>query len=135
MKRSVQILLVVLTALLLAPTIAQAQKVVNLEPTKYGVTLNAFGEVSIERIQRAGMKTIEVFTLATHSDIPNREALAVEVETKSGIVQIGELRMLLTMGTMEKWSSVEPSPVFPIDQIFSVTVRYGKEAVLVGYFF
>lgn len=133
MKRS--ILLVILTALILIPTIAQAQKVINLEPTKYGETLKANGEASIERIQRTGMKAMEVFTLAVHSDIANREALAIEVETKSGVSQIGEVRMLLSLGTMEKWSSVEPSPVFPIDQIFSITVRYGKEAVLVGYFF
>ncbi len=135
MKRSISILLVVLTALILVPTIAQAQKVINLEPTKYGATLNANGEASIERIQRAGMKPMEVFTLAVHSDIANRDALAVEIETKSGVFQIGELRMLLSLGTMEKWSSVEPSQVFPIDQLLSITVRYGKKAVLVGYFF
>ncbi len=134
MKRSVPILLLVLTALLLVPAIAQAQKVIDLEPTKYGVMLNANAQASMERLPRIGMKTMEIFTLAVHSDIPNREALAIEVETKSGVFQIGELRMLLSMGTMEKWNTIEPSPVFPLDEILSITVRYGKEAVLVGYF-
>jgi len=35
---------------------------------------------------------------------------------------------------MEKWSSVEPSPVFPIDELIAITVRYGKEDILYGYF-
>lgn len=134
MKRSVPVLLLVLFALLLVPTIAQAQKMIDLEPTKYGAMLNANGQASMERLPRSGMKTMEIFTLAVHSDIPNREALAIEVETQSGVYQLGELRMLLSMGTMEKWNTIEPSPIFPLDEMISITVRYGKNAVLVGYF-
>lgn len=134
MKRSVPVLLLVLAALLLVPSIAQAQKVIDLEPTKYGAMLNANGQASMERLPRSGMKTMEIFTLAVHSDIPNREALAIEVVTQSGVYQIGELRMLLSMGTMEKWNTVEPSPIFPLDDMISITVRYGKNALLVGYF-
>jgi len=132
MKRS--ILLLILTALILVPTIAQAQKPIPLEPTKYGETLNANGEAMVEWLPREKDKAIEVFTLAVHADVANREALSISIETKDGVYEIGELRMLLSMGTMDKWSSVEPSPVFPIDNLIAITVRYGKEDILYGYF-
>ncbi len=134
MRRSLPIFLLILTAMLLLPAIAQAQKVITLEPTRFGLTVNANGEASLERLPRDGWKALEIFTIAVHADIPNRDALAIEVETKGGVFQLGELRMLLSMGTMEKWNSIEPSPVFPIDQISKITVRYGKTAILVGYF-
>ncbi len=132
MKRSV--LLLILTALILVPTIAQAQKPITLEPTKFGYTINANGEAMTEWLPRGNDKAIEVFTLAVHADVANREALSISVETKSGVYEIGELRMLLSMGTMEKWSSIEPSPVFPIDGLIAITVRYGKTDILYGYF-
>src|SRR4029079_16429186 len=71
MKRS--ILLLILTALILVPTIAQAQKPIPLEPTKYGETLNANGEAMTEWLPREKDKAIEVFTLAVHADVANRE--------------------------------------------------------------
>jgi len=88
----------------------------------------------VEWLLREKDKAIEVFTLAVHADVANREALSISIETKDGVYEIGELRMLLSMGTMDKWSSVEPSPVFPIDNLIAITVRYGKEDILYGYF-
>lgn len=132
MKRLLPILLLVLTALLVAPMIAQAQKVVPLEPTKYGEQLKAFGDVSLEIVSRD--KTMEIFTLAVHADIPNRDALSISVVTTRGVFEIGSLRMLLTMGNMEKWNTVEPSEVFPVEEILSIIVRHGKEDVLIGSF-
>jgi len=132
MKRS--LFLLILAALILVPSIVQAQKPVLLEPTKFGTTLNANGEAMAEWLPRGADKAIQVFTLAIHADVANREALSVSIETKSGVYEIGDLRMLLSMGTMEKWSSVEPSPVFPIDELVAITVRYGKIDILYGYF-
>jgi hypothetical protein len=131
MKRFIPLL--VLAALLLIPMLAQAQRPITLEPTKYGVTINASGE-ALREILPVGEKEIQVFTLAVHADVANREALSISIETKRGVFELGDLRMLLSMGAMEKWDTIEPSPVFPVDQLITITVRYGKTDILYGYF-
>ena len=131
MKRIVWL---VLLAILAIPVAAMAQadfsQTIVMTPTKYGANLNAAGKVSLE----VTAKGIEIFTACATADVANRTILTVQVSRKQETFEIGAVRMLLGMGTFEQWSTVDPSPVFPLGEIGQVTVFHGKEVILEGSF-
>ena len=132
MRRALPLLLLFA---LLVPSLAVAQtdefsRLVQFKVTKYGELLNAHGAVMIERTG----KGIEIFTLAVEANVPNRSMLTVSAMTKRGVFVIAPLRTLLGMGTMEVWDTIEPSEVFPLDELIWVRVRDGKWLMLEATF-
>jgi len=131
MKRIVWLVLLAMFAIPIA-ALAQADysKVVELSPTKYGMTLGAAGKVSIE----VTSKGIEIFTISAMAETANRTVLTVQIYRRGVNFEIGDVRMLLGMGTLEQWSTVNPSPVFPVTELQGVIVYQGKEVILEGSF-
>jgi len=131
MKRIVWL---VLLAILAIPVAAMAQadfsQTIELTPTKYGSSLGAAGKAGIEMTP----KGLEIFTISAMAEVDNRTVLTVQISRRDGYFEIGGLRMLLGMGTFEQWSSVNPSPVFPVTTLKAVVVYQGKEAILEGSF-
>jgi len=131
MKRIVWLMLLAMLAIPVA-ALAQADfsQTLVLTPTKYGETLNAMGKVSLE----VTPKGMEIFTACATADVANRTVVTIQISRKQETFEIGAVRMLLGMGTFEQWSTVDPSPVFPLGDIQQVTVFHGKEAILEGSF-
>ena len=131
MKRIVWLMLLAMLAIPVA-ALAQADfsQVIALTPTKYGESIGALGKASIE----VNPKGIEIFTICAVADVANRTVFTVQVSRKQETFEVGAVRMLLGMGTFEQWSTVDPSPVFPLGEIRHVTVYQGKNAVLEGTF-
>ena len=131
MKRIVWLVLLAMFAIPVA-ALAQADfsQTIELIPTKLGSTLGAVGKASIEMTP----KGLEIFTVSAMAEVGNRTVLTVQISNQEGSFDIGTLRMLLGMGTFEQWSTVDPSPVFPLGEIGQVTVFHGKEVILEGSF-
>ena len=122
-----------LAAALFLPTLSSAQIKPNeavFTQTRAGQAVNATGSVMIEDLGRG----LEVFTVSISAALANRDNLRIEVFTKEGAIDVGTLRMLLGRGTREIWSSIEPSKIFPLANVYRVIIWRGKVALLVADF-
>lgn len=101
------------------------KETVKMQTTEYGAQSKAFGYCSIAR-----GNGVEMFGVRVFADLPDDSNLIVEVTTPKGTFEIGTIRMFLGSGALVLYSSLQPSPAFPLLDVQAVTVHDTKDKLL-----
>jgi hypothetical protein len=102
------------------------RRVVQLTPTEAGDALNAQGVVQY------GIKNgVEYFGVRVFADLPDGAVVDIRVRDQKGQeFAVAKLEMFLGSGSMQVWSSKDPSDVFPVTDLSGVSVYEGGMMIL-----
>lgn len=113
------VLLIAATAGAAGPDVkGDFKETVKLVTSDYGLQFKAFGYCTVAR-----GNGVEMFGVRVFADLPDDTNLIVEVSNDLGTFEVGTIRMFLGSGSLVMYSSLAPSPAFPLSGVTAVTVH------------
>jgi hypothetical protein len=103
------------------------KETVKLVTSEYGLQYKAFGYCTVAR--GGG---VEMFGIRVFADLPDGTNLIVSVTNDAGTFDVGTITMFLGSGSLVMYSSLQPSPAFPLSDVDAVAV-YDRKDELMSY--